>query len=200
MARSGQDYLEKLQGLLPLGDAWPRDPEAVLTKLLRAWAEAFRSADERGDDLLQEADPRSALELLTDWERAAGLPNPCLTIADTLQERRIVLVSRLTEIGGQSREFFAGLAASIGYDGISIEEFRPFICALGRCGDSLGGTPGVRFYWRVAVPGPRTTLFLSGASRCGDRLAEFDRASDLECLLERLKPAQTRLIFAYEGI
>ncbi len=38
-------YLGLLQGLLPTGPAWPRDPDATLTKLLSAEAEEFARLD-----------------------------------------------------------------------------------------------------------------------------------------------------------
>ena len=200
MARTVQDYLGLLQGLLPRGAAWPREPEALLTRLMEAWAAVFQGADRRGDDLIRESDPRQSLELLGDWERTTGLPDPCLAIAETLQERRAVLVSRLTSTGGQSRPHFIGLAASLGYPDAEIGEYRPAVCGLARCGDSLDGLPEVRFVWRLRVPGPRSVHARCGESQAVDRLLQIDRAADLECLLHRLKPAHSTLVFAYDGV
>lgn len=201
MPRSETDYLDMLQGLLPQGAPWPRDPDTTLTKLLSALAAALAALDVRADDLVEESDPRAAFELLPDWERAFGLPDSCTGEADTLQERRDELAARLTGLGGQSRQFFIDLADRLGYAGVTIEEFRPFIAGLGRCADDLlNGGHEVRFNWKVRVPGPRATLFRCGESQIGDKLGQIDRAADLECLLTRLKPAQSSLIFAYEGV
>ena len=199
MGLSAADYLSQLQALLPQGPAWPRDAGATLTKLLNAWADELARVDGRAAQLLEEADPRTTLELLPDWERVAGLPDPCgASIASTLAERRAALVDRITAKGGASKPYFQGIAERLGYQ-VEIARFRPFICGLSRCGDPLNGAPSVRHYWRVRVVGPRVTLFRTGASQVGDRLGKITRATDLECLLTRLAPAHTTVIVAYEG-
>lgn len=71
MAMTADDYRTALQALLPRGAAWTRSPEAVLMRVLAACAEEPERVDERADDLLDEADPRATLELLSDWERVA---------------------------------------------------------------------------------------------------------------------------------
>lgn len=201
MARSEADYLNLLQGLLPLGAAWPRDPESVLTKLLSAFAVELARLDQRADDLLEEADPRTTFELLTDWERVAGLPDTCTGEADTLEQRRQELLQRLTGLGGQSRQFFIDLAERLGYPGVTIEEFQPFVCGVSELGvDPLNGGDEVRFNWKVVIPAGRVTSFTLGESRCGDSLTDIDRAADLECLLTLLQPAPGTLIFSYEGV
>lgn len=43
------------------------------------------------------------------------------------------------------------------------------------------------------------TRFRTGASQASDRLGKIARAEDLECLLARLKPAQSNLHLIYEG-
>ena len=48
-SRTPAAYRAQLQALLPLGDAWPRRPDAVLTRLLAAWAEEFARIDARSD-------------------------------------------------------------------------------------------------------------------------------------------------------
>lgn len=196
---TAESYLSQLQALLPSGHAWQRAPEATLTRLLAAWADEFARVDARAEQLLDEMDPRTTLELLPDWERIAGLPDSCSAgIATTLAERRAALGDRLTAEGGASKPYFQGIAERLGYQ-VEIERFSPFICGLSRCGDPLNGAASVRHYWRVRVIGPRATLFRTGASQVGDRLGKITRATDLECLLNRLAPAHTTVIVAYEG-
>lgn len=199
MATTGQ-YLQLLQNTLPPGAAWPRGADANLTKLLTALADEFARIHNRAEGLFDEADPATTLELLPDWERVLGLPDDCSGAADTIQERRAAVLQRLTTIGGQSIAYFLGIAEDLGYAGTTIDEYRPFECGGAECGDPLNGAPSVRHEWRVNVPDPRITDFLCGESECGDPLGDIDRADDLECLLTRLKPAHTTLIFAYEGV
>lgn len=192
-------YLHDLQALLPTGAAWPRDPGTVRHGQLGAAADGLARGHDLAEQLIEEADPRSARELLGDWERVAGLPDPCSAgIATTLQERRAAVVSRLTTTGGQSVAYFACIAAGLGYT-VEIDEFRPAVCGRARCGDRANGPHAVRHTWRVRVTEPRVTRARCGASQVGDRLGKITRAEDLECLLRRLKPQHTTLIVSYEG-
>jgi uncharacterized protein YmfQ (DUF2313 family) len=199
MSLTAEAYRDQLLALAPPGLALPLETESGWALLLLALAAELGRVDERGDDLQAEADPRSALELLPDYERVCGLPDACTGSATTLQERRARVVAVLTALGGQSRAYFQAQADALDYD-VTIEEYRPFIAGWSRCGDALSGAPAVRHYWRVRVHGPRVILFRGGASACGDRLGSIARAEDLECLLQRLSPAHTVLIFAYEEV
>lgn len=199
MGLTAAAYRSQLQALLPHGDAWPRAANASLTKLLDAFAEELARIDSRALNAVDESDGRMALELLADWERVCGLPDSCsASVATTLQERRGAVVAKLTAQGGASRAYFIALAASMGYT-IEIDEFRPFVTGLSRCGEILGGGHSVRHQWRVRIPVARYTAFRTGSSQCGDLLGKLARATDLECKFKRLKPAHTHLIVSYEG-
>lgn len=192
-------YLTFLQSLLPPGQAWTRDRVAALTTLLDVFAGELARIDARTVDVLNESDPRTTLEMLTDWERVAGLPDLCAGLAETLQERRQAVVHKITGLGGQSKAYYTSIAESLGY-AIEIDEFKPFICGLSHCGDILSGGHAVRYNWRVRVLEPRAVYFRAGVSACGEKLLTIRRAEDLECILTRLKPSHTNLIFAYEGV
>jgi uncharacterized protein YmfQ (DUF2313 family) len=189
-------YRAQLQALLPLGEAWPRRPDAVLTQLLNAWAAEFERIH-RGDRLIDEAMPGSALDLLSEWEAIAGLPDACgAEIDTTLEERRRTLVAMLTRRSRQSMSFWVAYAAMLGYE-IGIEQFRPFVAGLSRCGHQLWGGPRVRYQWRIRIAGARYTPFRVGISRCGDRLGKISYANGLECRMRRYAQAHTTLIFSY---
>jgi uncharacterized protein YmfQ (DUF2313 family) len=205
VALDATSYRAQLAALLPLGAAWPRRPDAAMSRQLAAWAEELARIDARSDRLVSEAMPSDALELLSDWERVAGLPDDCgAELSTTLAERRQDLVAALTRQGGVSLEWWRSFAARLGYADVLIEEFRPFTVGLSRCGDALWGDEdnlghGVRHQWRIRVPGSRYTPFRSGVSQCADRLGKIVRAEDLECRAKRYKQAHTHLIFSYEG-
>ena len=111
MGLTADAYLGQVQALLPPGLAWTREQDAVLTLLLQGLAEELARVDGRADDLVDEADPRTALELLQEWEAVCGYPDECLESGATPQERRAAVVARLTARGGQSRAYFIALAA-----------------------------------------------------------------------------------------
>jgi uncharacterized protein YmfQ (DUF2313 family) len=125
-----------MQGLLPLGQAWPRQYDSALMKVVRGLTSIWGDFELRASKLLeQESDPRITLELLEDWERNWGLPDPCYQAPLTIAERQQALVMRMTMLGAQSRQFFIDVAAQIGYT-ITITEYRTFVCGIDRCGDN----------------------------------------------------------------
>jgi len=197
MGLTATDYLAQLQALLPQGPAWPRDADAELTRLLAAWADEMARIDARAADLVEEADPRTTAELLADWERVAGLPDACveaLAGAQTTAQRRAALVGKLTTIGGQSAAYYIALAASLGY-AITVTEFRPFRAGQSCAGDALTNDEWI-FAWQVNAPETTIVDFAAGRSCAGDPLRAWGNEL-LECVITRLKPAHTHVLFAY---
>lgn len=196
MALSADEYFAQLQALLPQGPAWPREDDAVLTKQLRAWAEELALIDERVEALINEADPRTTNELLVDWERVAGLPDVCLTVAQGYQQRIDALVSKLTTLGGQNIAYFVALATALGYENTTIEEYHTFDCGESTCMDALWSEAD-RFAWQLNLESDGSiTYFSCGESACGDALQAWGDEV-IECRINTFKPAHTNAIFAY---
>lgn len=194
------DYIQQLIGLMPTGPAWNTEAGSVTMSLLGVIAAELEYINARADRLLQEALPSTTIELLEDWERAAGLPDSCSVLADTRAERVAALVSKITRSGGQSLRFFQELAQSLGYN-IEITEYRPFMCGISHCGtDPLTEGHDVRFVWHVKVMNSKLLYLRCGSSTLDARLLDFRTADDLACVLMKLKPAHTELIIGYEGV
>lgn len=195
MGLSAADYLSQLQALLPTGAAWPRQQDAELTRLLRALAEELARVDKRGEELLREADPRSTVELLEDWERALGLPDPCAPLAETLQERRAAVAAKLVASGGQHRQYYIDIAAALGVE-VGITEFFPFRVGHSAIGEPLASDDAWRHTWQVDAPETLVTRFSVGQSAVGSPLRSWGNAQ-LECAIGTRKPAHTEVLFAY---
>lgn len=196
MAMNGNQHAEQLDALLPQGLAWPRESDARMRALTRGLAEEFSRIDMRGDDLLREVLPNTTVEMLSDWERAAGLPDACVPAGQTLQERRNALLSRLAGTGGQSRAFFIELAAYLGFT-ITITEFRQFRAGISRVGDAVYGDDWLHA-WRINAPETTIIEFRAGLSAVGEPLRKWGNEL-LECVFNRIKPAHTILLFGYSG-
>ncbi|EPY01345.1 YmfQ family protein [Magnetospirillum fulvum] len=181
-------YLSQLQALLPTGAAWPREPDTVLTNVLLAMADGLARAHNRALDLIEEADPRTTLELLTDWERVCGLPDPCSGPAATIAERRAQVVARLTATGGQSPAYYVVLAAALGFE-ITITERRARFHGRRTHGTPYGGRE-MQFIWEVHLPPETVFRRRHGRGYHGEPYASWG-AQSLICMLERLKPAHT---------
>lgn len=192
-------YLSQLLALQPPGRALPSSPESIWARLLAVPADSLERVENRTGDLVRESDPRDAIELLSDWECVCGLPGKCARpdTLNTVQARRAAVVNVLTRMGGQTMAWYIQLASMLGLE-ITIEEYRPFIAGLSRCGECLNGAANVRFVWHVTVKGKRLTWFRCGASACGDRLLTIAPADELECLLRAYAPAHTAIVIGYE--
>jgi uncharacterized protein YmfQ (DUF2313 family) len=196
MALTADDYLSLAQSLLPNGPAWSRQPDSVTTKILAAWSEEFARIEQRIDRLLEEADPRTTSEMLADWERNFSLPDGCLDVGASPEERRRRLTQKVVWQGGQSIPFFIDLVETLGYPGATITEFRPFQ-ANSKCNAAINQN-GWRFAWRVNVPVAATVRVMNATSPCNSPLRKWGDAS-LLCILSVYKPAHTILFVAYTG-
>lgn len=190
-AASGDDYYGLLLGLRPTGPAWPADDE-----LLHGVADGLARAQNRALDLVDEADPRTTLEMLAAWERNAGLPDACTGPAVGLAERRARLVQRITGRGGQSRTFFVALAATLGFPGCTITEYAAFSVGSG-CDAALHtAAVGWPHAWRLNVPVQAGTVSFTASSGCDEALRGWGNAV-LECVIRRVAPAHTVVLFGY---
>lgn len=201
LQRDAQAYTRQLRRLLPSGAAWSFPADGTFAGLLAGMAEEFARIDARGVDLVEEADPRTAQELLDDWERVAGLPDACTGAPDSTAERQAALHQKLTSTGGQNRAYFVDLAAKIGYS-IEIEEHRP--CAIGvPCETPIYGEDWA-FAWTVHVMPPDGWYDSSmqiAAAKIGDPVGIRIRgwgSLDLECVISRERPGHTLVLFSYE--
>ncbi|CAG9172368.1 YmfQ family protein [Cupriavidus respiraculi] len=194
MALTEADYLDHLLGLLPRGPAWPRGRDAITVKQMDAVGTELARIDARVDDLLDEADPRTTTQLLGQWEALFGLPDPCLTPATSIADRRGRLLQRIVFQGGQSMAFFTGLLNAMGYAGVTVTEFRPFR-ANSKCNSALN-QGGWRNAWRVNVPAEADVRRMKANSRCNEPLASWGDPG-LYCLLAQYKPAHTILFIGY---
>lgn len=194
MALSAQDYAEQLRGLMPRGPAWN---DAFVANILAAWAEELARFDLRTATLVEEADPRTADELLADWERVLGLPDDCVAGVDlSINERRLLAWQRLTELGGQSRAYFIALAAGFGEPDVTITEFRPMNCN-DDCNDALYSEAD-KYVWRVNIPHAAANLRLMNCNDdCNDALQMYT-PNLIECPINERKPAHTNVIFTYQ--
>lgn len=196
MALSVDDYLGQLQGLLPPGPAWTRDEDAALTRLLRGLAAEPTRIDARARKLFEEGDPRTVVEMLADYERVAGLPDPCVVtalVSQSIPQRRAALTARLTTVGGQTKAYFITLMASLGYT-VTISEFKPFRAGQSSSGDPI--TTNWQFTWQVNASLNTVVPFRAGQSSAGDPLNAWGN-KPMECVINRLRPAHSNVLFSY---
>jgi len=193
MGVNADGYLRQLKQCVPTSAILNTQPSSNISKMLMAMADEFARFDGRMDQALAEWDPRTTVEMLEEWERVLGLPDPCVTTEQSFTERRAAVVAKLTTLGGQSRAFFIALAASLGYT-ITITEFNPWLVGVADSGDPIY-SDAWKFVWQVNSA--ETTIdYADTESVVSEHLAEWGN-DQLECTIEAAAPAHTIVNFAY---
>lgn len=190
------DFLSALQALLPRGLAWPRDPSSVMGQVMAGLAPTWARHTEQNNNLLVDAFPPTAVQLLPEWEAALGLPDPCAGPAPTIAQRQAQVVARFAGSGGQSVPYFINYALMLGYS-VTVTEY-----VASRVGQSRVGQSNSRmgqqwsFAWQINAPLITVTQSRTGSARAGDPLASWGNAV-LQCEISEVAPAHTMVIFAY---
>ncbi|WP_334158728.1 YmfQ family protein [Oryzomicrobium sp.] len=187
------NHADLLKLLLPPVSLDPNGPGLGIE--LAAEGNALDHAIGSGDQLLLEADPRTAVALLPDWERNYGLPEQqvaALGITLSFQERRAALVTKVTMQGGQKPAFFIALAATLGYT-ITVTECAPHTTEF----DSEHPVydEAYRFVWYVNAA-LNTIRDLTTEDDSEMATAIWGNGL-LEAVINRYKPAHTLALFSY---
>lgn len=188
-------WLSALQALLPPGLAFTRESDTVLTSFLQAVSAQLATAQEFIDAIHAQGDPRAATKLLPDWEALLGLPDACTPMNQTLVERQQLAFGRLTESGGQNRDYFVDLAARYGEPGCTITEF-PLANCNGDCNSAMCSLEDT-FFWRVNIPRTIQNLHMANCNDDCNAALQTAEANVIECIFNERKPAATQVNFSY---
>lgn len=181
-----------LKTLLPSASYDPAGP--AISAQLGAEGAALDDALAAGLRVLAAITPDGDTQLLPDWERVYGLPDACLAdVESSVSSRVAAVIDKIRRGGGLSRQFFIDLATALGHT-ISITEFSPHTVSS-PVTELLYDTDS-QFYWQVSLATdtpPRPITVLDSVTT---PLVVYQTGL-LECLLQKLKPAHTELLFAY---
>lgn len=166
---SHDDLLRRL--LPPV--AIDRNGARILVETL-AYGAALDLATASASALQIESDPRTTSSLLGDWERNYGLEAGIAS--DSV--RRSALVAQILSGGGQSRAFYVSLAAAMGYTA-TVTESTPHTVMSEVTFPLYSGA--WRHVWKI---------------RAHANAGAVSNAA-FEALINKLKPAHTRVIFEY---
>lgn len=165
----------------------------VLAASLSAEGNALDNVALYATQLLIEADPRTALQLIPAWERVLGS-----ALNSDTAVRRSTLQAKLNELGGQDAAYFIDLAATLGFF-VSITEFQP--------SDIMADvllpmfTPEWYFVWQVNVNAGWNYAYAQAQAdimaTVTDAFARWNQNQDFEAMLREDAPAHTQLLFVY---
>lgn len=187
------EFLAALQRLMPRGPVWPRGMDAGQTKTLAGLVPVYTRGTADANQILKEAFPGTAIQLLPEWEATLGLPDPCAGAAPTIEQRQLQVLAKFIGAGSANPSYYIALAALLGYT-ITITEFSPF-----RFGDPMGKPimgEDWAHAWMVNAPEFTITKFRFGISKFGDPFATWGNTV-LQCQLEEQAQSHTILIFNY---
>lgn len=188
MAQTATAYGRMLKKLLPPGRLWDLLPDSILSLVCLGIGDELNRAESRGEDVIDETDPRTATETLAEWEAMLALPDEdVVDLPDTDAKRRLAITAKFTRYGGQTPAYFLRLAAQCGYDsdqnyvteGYAETVFRS---GRGRSGEVIRGAAWAHVWeMTIEVPG----------------LGDFLTQDELEAIIRRAAPAHTVVIFNY---
>jgi uncharacterized protein YmfQ (DUF2313 family) len=191
--RSVQDQADRLSDYYPSGELFQaaKQSNTNLRNFTVGLANEFFKANNYLRDYNAEYYPDETIKFLEEWESALGIPDDCFTGTGTNDERRTAILVKLAASGVQTANDFVELAAIFGFtvsvtSGIAQITFPltfPFIFF-----DTLKEG---RFTIVIEFNGTLSNVFpLTFPITFGDPNQDI-----LECLFQKLKPANCDLIF-----
>lgn len=174
---SADDYLAAMMSLGHRGRAWPTEPGTVRSAVMIGLAQSYVRSGARAVNLIDDASPATTSELLPEWEKSLGLPDPCTVTDPSTAQRKAAVLAKFIATGGQSSEYFIAVAAALGYT-ITITELP------------------TAYHWQINAPSITVSFFHLGIGVCGDFFWTTDN-TELECRIRAIMPAHTVLTFNY---
>lgn len=184
----------QLRRLLPRGLAWNFVAGSVADKLLNGLALPGAYVEELSARMIEEADPRTTVEWLPDFERVYGLPD-CSSTSTSLVARRAAVVARINAPIGQTVLALEQVVGAFGLQ-VQVEQHKLSLIDEAEIGDYLSDEPWVHTL-SIHLPDPPVVLFEADWSGAGDPLVD-DARDALECALRSVAPAHAVLQFLYD--
>ena len=94
-----EETVTQLADHMPSGDAWASKliEDSDIHSQMHGSAKPFNMTQGRIEDLSREFDINQTVELIEDWETSVSLPDVCLGPVSDLDERRILIIERLSK-------------------------------------------------------------------------------------------------------
>lgn len=184
-----------------LADYLPNGPLFVAKKcldtnlrnLLEGLAESLRKAEEDINLTTSEYNIPVTTLFIEEWEKFVGIPDQCFVIADTIEQRRRNVLTKLTALGVQTAQNFIDLAAIFGV-----------VVTITPGAEELEEEFTFEFPILISLEpkAAKFTMIVDFEVLPGDLFSYIfpllfgeDLISILECLFNRLKPANVSVEF-----
>lgn len=184
------DYQEHFLRLQPPGLAWNQRLDSNWGRLWLAEGDGLARVEGEAYRLIDEANPLTTFEALSDWERVLGLPDECSKLGDTIDIRRRAVIAKLNHPVGQSKQYYIDYLAIFGFTVEINDEWPPFEADVSGAEDHVYEAPaglmidaqgnvwrdyynGWLFVWEVALVNRVLRRFKVGRECAGDPLSQW---------------------------
>ncbi|MCA6484092.1 MAG: DUF2313 domain-containing protein [Chitinophagaceae bacterium] len=194
--KTAEDQQKLLASFLPNGRAFLAKalPQTKLFNLLYGLAVECARVEGLLNDIEINHDINQTVLLIEEWESALGIPDDCIPVASTIEQRRANVIMKLGAMGLQTEQDWLDFITSLGYSAV-IRTGRcygifPYTCTFPLY--FFKQPSDARFDWEIQITGTDTPCifpfyglfpicFSSGVSNM------------LLCLFMKLKPRNTNL-------
>lgn len=178
----------------PLHEAKSKDG-STLRKILIGLASEWLNFRNKINEVSNEYDPTTTTKLIEEWEGFVGIPDTCIPIASTIEQRRLNILLKLAGINATTEKQFKNIASILGYNiqvsnGVDASTFPltlPFL---------LISEASAPFTIVITLP---ASLQPAGFPLTLPFTLTAQQPEILNCLFNKLKPANTQLFFRYSN-
>lgn len=191
--RDIDQYTDSLAAYMPGGELFRQKSvhDSNFRKLLRGMAGELFRANGLLRDYNNELLPDQTIKFIEEWESALGIPDDCFPASGTTDERRRDILAKLAALGVQTVDDFVALAALFGITVTvvpALDEITfpvTFPIPMYTTEKDARFTIIVEFNVTAVDRFPMTFPITFGSGEI----------ALIECLFEKLKPANCRLVF-----
>ena len=177
-----------------LHEAKNRD-DSTLRKILLGLASEWLNFRDKINEVVNEYNPQKTTALIQEWEEFVGIPDDCIPVASTIEQRRLNVLLKLAGINVTTEKQFKNVASILGYNievsnGVSTSTFPLTLPFLLISEASAPFTIVITLSSSIKPSGFPLTFPFTLTSQ---------QPAILDCLFNKLKPANTQLFFRYSN-
>jgi len=194
-SRSQEEQATVLARYLPNNRLW-QDKNvdgSVLRKILLGLSAQWLDFRDTVNEVSENYDPTKTTSLIVEWEKLVGIPDSCLGNSGNLEERRINILLKLSGINATTAKQFETVAAVLGFtvtvtNGIDVGSFPLTFPIILLSAATAPFTIVVNLDSSLEPSGFPLTFPITLTSSAPELL---------KCFFNKLKPANTVVIFRY---
>lgn len=177
-----------------LHEAKNRD-DSTLRKILLGLASEWLNFRNKINEVANEYNPQKTTLLIQEWEQFVGIPDSCIPVASTIEQRRLNVLLKLAGINATTEKQFKNVASILGYNievsnGVATSIFPLTLPFLLISEASAPFTIVITLSSSIKPSGFALTFPFTLTSQ---------QPAILDCLFNKLKPANTQLFFSYSN-